>query len=121
MLKDNVSNCRENEYVDANDTRCMTCPINTWPDNETRKFCVVIEPTYLEWTNPYGLTLSCLATLGIITSFAILVVVLLKRECKVIKVIIIIFIRTDRNSTDNISDNMVIVIGVKKILMQSGT
>ncbi len=81
---------RDNEYVDANDTRCITCPPKTWPDEVTRKICMAIEPTYMVWTDPYGLTLSCLASAGIIASIIILVIVLLKKECRVIKVMVLI-------------------------------
>ena len=78
--------CRDNEYVGNNATKCITCPYLTWPDDVTFTTCLPIPASFMRWNDVYGLGLSLLAGIGLLSTLVIISLVVKHRNRKVIKV-----------------------------------
>ncbi len=77
--------CRANEIVSANSTDCLECPPTLWPDENTYKECIKIDPKYLTWSDGLVLVLAILAVAGICVSIAVTVAFIYHRDTKLIK------------------------------------
>ena len=65
--------CKVNEIVTANATRCEVCPELFWPD-DTRSKCITIPPFYFSPLNPVSISLITIAVIGLVTCVVIAVV-----------------------------------------------
>ena len=79
--------CLVNQYTMLwyGNERCFTCPVGTWPDEETRTECLNIEPSYLTWSDPIGVIILVLASLGLLCCLIIIVIYLYNFQHSLIK------------------------------------
>ncbi len=76
--------CRNNEII-VNETSCQACPEKTWPDSDTARFCLPIEPTYMRSTNIISISLVLITGVFSIISFSFVTILVKNRERKLIK------------------------------------
>ncbi len=76
--------CRDNEII-INETSCRACPDKTWPDDETARFCLPIEPTYMQPTNIISIIIFTLTTILLIISIFFVANLFKNRNRKLIK------------------------------------
>ncbi len=77
--------CNSNEITVDNNTRCKTCPMFTWPDQQTFTQCNVIKPDFMRWHEPLVLILISLSLSGICFSSIIFVVFARNNDARIIK------------------------------------
>ncbi|XP_077979013.1 metabotropic glutamate receptor 3-like [Glandiceps talaboti] len=61
--------CQPMEIMVHNDTECQACPQFTWPHQDLHH-CVDISPDYLTWSNPWAITFTTMASIGLIAALA---------------------------------------------------
>lgn len=76
--------CQENEITSNNFSACIKCPVLLWP-NPTKNKCLPIQPSYLSWTHMYGITMTILTVVGIVSSITITILLIKNRDRAVIK------------------------------------
>ncbi|XP_046558866.1 metabotropic glutamate receptor 7-like [Haliotis rubra] len=65
--------CKDNEVTSSNSTQCQACDEFFWPDNQTRKSCLPLDPTYVRMSDPIAIVLFFFTLVGLsITTFVIL-------------------------------------------------
>src|SRR6218665_1713998 len=77
--------CRDNEIVLQNRTGCQSCPILTWPDEETNTVCMSIDPVYLHYSDVLSIALLCFAVIIGLCAIICAHVFLAKRKIKLVK------------------------------------
>ena len=77
--------CRPNEVLIRNGTKCESCDQNTWPDDVTGDICVDIYSSYLKWTSPISISLLSIASFGFAVSVAVIVVFQHRRKHKLVR------------------------------------
>ncbi len=76
--------CKINEVPGTNGSECHQCPDNYWPDDAGLN-CILIQPTYMLWTDSMAIGLTCLSGLGILTCLIIGSLWIVNRDRKLIK------------------------------------
>ncbi|XP_071089071.1 metabotropic glutamate receptor 7-like [Haliotis cracherodii] len=65
--------CKDNEVTSSNSTQCQACDEFLWPDNQTRKTCLSVDPTYVRMADPIAIVLFFFTIVGLsLTTFVIL-------------------------------------------------
>ena len=77
--------CWSNERLRGDLHGCVPCPMFQWPDQRNFTTCQSIPPTSLQWESPIGISLSVIATAGILVTLAITVLFIRHGSRKVIK------------------------------------
>lgn len=76
--------CRQNEYLIANDTDCMACPMFTWSEvNHTS--CYVIPADFLSWKNSESILIVLCDILGLVATVFTTAMFVKYRKAKLIK------------------------------------
>ena len=57
--------CNKNEITVLNATKCSTCPMFMWPDQQNFSVCYSLEPHHMTWSDPAVIVLTSLAVVGI--------------------------------------------------------
>ncbi len=77
--------CRDNEYVRDDLQGCETCPMFTWPEQETVMSCEHIESAFMLWTDWLALGLEVLVSLGVLVCLYIVVIFIKYNSKKIIR------------------------------------
>ena len=77
--------CRDTEVVANNSSTCRICDNLTWPDQTNFTKCLPIAPSYLRWTETYGVGLISLTGSGLVITLAIILLVIKHRQRRAIK------------------------------------
>ncbi|CAH1795014.1 unnamed protein product [Owenia fusiformis] len=72
-------------YVRDGYIACKNCPKKYWPDQQFFNECIPIEPIHVEFSHPLGITLSTLASIGIVISLMVLGVFIINKDDVLIK------------------------------------
>ncbi|XP_077992167.1 metabotropic glutamate receptor 3-like [Glandiceps talaboti] len=76
--------CRENEIPVLNATKCETCPLLYWPNNDFTQ-CEPIPPTFIKWNHPVAGTLLTITFIGLVLSILTMVGYVTHRDKPLIK------------------------------------
>lgn len=57
--------CAPNERTVLNATKCSPCPTFTWPSEENFTTCYPIDPTFVEWNDPFVLLFVSMSSAGL--------------------------------------------------------
>ena len=76
--------CRPNEILSRNGSKCESCDLNMWPDDVTGNDCAAIQPSYLQWTSPLSISLLTTAILSLAINAVVAIVFCLHRKHKLV-------------------------------------
>jgi len=77
--------CRNNEIILQNRTGCQSCPMLTWPDEDTTTVCIPIAPVYLHYSDILSILLLCLTVVVGLCSIICIGVFVAQRKTKLVR------------------------------------
>ncbi|CAH1779221.1 unnamed protein product [Owenia fusiformis] len=77
--------CSVNEITTFNQTRCETCPLFYWPNQNDKESCDEIPPTFIHLTDPLSIVLITMASVGFVSCMICLGVFIVHNDVRLIK------------------------------------